>query len=168
MEAKKRDIQTYKKGQIIFKEGDAANCMYDIHWGSVGIYAHYGTKQEKLLTKLHTEAFFGEMGLVDSEPRSATAVALESDTKVEVITGEDFGSFLQDRPGKVLMIMQNMSRRIRDLTKDYLEVCGTVAEAVDTEENGKARSEGLQNKMKKFNDIYLESAQDHGANKEGV
>ena len=29
-----------------------ADCMYDIRWGSVGIYANYGTKEEKLLTKL--------------------------------------------------------------------------------------------------------------------
>ena len=43
---RKLDIQTYKKGQVIFKEGDKADCMYDIRWGSVGIYANYGTKQE--------------------------------------------------------------------------------------------------------------------------
>jgi len=168
MEIRKRDIQTYKKGQFIFKEGDEANCMYDIHWGTVGIYAHYGTKQEKLLTKLHSEEFFGEMGLVDLEPRSATAVALEKDTKVEIITGEAFGSFLQERPAKVLMIMQHMSQRIRDLTKDYLEVCGTVAEAVDTEKTGKAKSDGLLEKLKKFNDIYQESVQDHVDNKGGI
>lgn len=168
METRKRDIQTYKKGQIIFKEGDEANCMYDIHWGTVGIYAHYGTKQEKLLTKLHSEEFFGEMGLVDLEPRSATAVALEKDTKVEIITGEAFGSFLQERPAKVLMIMQHMSQRIRDLTKDYLEVCGTVAEAVDTEKTGKAKSDGLLEKLKKFNDIYQEALQNHAKNEGGI
>ena len=85
---RKRDIQTYKKGQVIFKEGDKAECMYDIRWGSVGIYANYGTKEEKLLTKLSTEEFFGEMGLIDDQPRSATAVALEKDTRVEVINKE--------------------------------------------------------------------------------
>lgn len=160
METRKRDIRTYQRGQVIFREGDEADCMYDIHWGTVGIYAHYGTKQEKLLMKLESEGFFGEMGLVDLEPRSATAVALEKDTKVELITGEDFGTFLQDRPGTVLMIMQHMSQRIRDLTKDYLEACGTVAEAVDTEKNNKEKSKGLLNKLKKFHDIYRESVQD--------
>lgn len=168
MEIRKRNIQTYKKKQIIFKEGDEANCMYDIHFGAVGIYAHYGTKQEKLLKKLHSEEFFGEMGLVDFEPRSATAVALEKDTKVEIINSEVFGTFLQERPAKVLMIMQQMSNRIRDLTNDYLEVCGTVAEAVNAEKVGKAKSEGLLKKLKKFNDIYRKSVQAHGENVEGV
>ena len=157
MKTRKRDIQTYKKGQIIFKEGDETNCMYDIHWGTVGIYAHYGTKQEKLLTKLRSEEFFGEMGLVDSEPRSATAVALEKGTMVERITSEVFGSFLQECPAKVLMIMQHMSHRIRDLTREYLEVCGTVVEAVDTEKAGKAKSEGLLKKLRKFDEIYCEA-----------
>lgn len=36
---RKREIQMYKKGQVIFKEGDKADCMYDIRWGSVGIYS---------------------------------------------------------------------------------------------------------------------------------
>lgn len=159
METRMRDIQTYKKGQVIFKEGDKATCMYDIHWGAVGIYAHYGTKQEKLLTTLRSEDFFGEMGLVDSETRSATAVALEKDTKVAMITREAFGSFLQERPAKVLMIMQHMSHRLRDLTKDYMEVCGTVAETINAEKNNEAKNEELLKKQKKFSDIYQESVQ---------
>ena len=164
---RKRDIQTYKKGQVIFREGDKAECMYDIRWGSVGIYANYGTREEKLLTRLSTEEFFGEMGLIDCEPRSATAVALEKDTRVEVINKECFGAFLQENPTKVLVIMQHMSHRLRSLTKDYVEVCGTVAEAVETEKSGKEKSEGLQTKMKKFNDFYNKAAQNNVENKEG-
>lgn len=159
MEAKNRDIQMYKKGQIIFKEGDAANCMYDIHWGKVGIYANYGTKKEKLLATLNSEAFFGEMGLVDSEPRSATAVVLEKDTKIETITREAFGSYLQACPTRVLMVMQHMSHRLRDLTKEYMEVCGTVAETIKAEDSNKQKDEELQNKMKKFSEIYWNSVQ---------
>ena len=151
---RKREIQTYKKGQVIFKEGDKAECMYDIRWGSVGIYANYGTKEEKLLTKLSAEEFFGEMGLIDDEPRSATAVALEKDTKVEVINRECFGYYLQENSTKVLVIMQHMSHRLRNLTKDYVEVCKTVAEAVEAEKNGEEKSEGLQKNIKKFDDFY--------------
>ena len=155
---KNLDEQIYKKGQVIFKEGDKADCMYDIRWGSVGIYANYGTPQEKLLTKLSAEEFLGEMGLIDGEPRSATAVALEKDTRVAVINGECFGAYLQERPTKVLVIMQHMSHRLRNLTKDYMEACKTVAEAVEAEENGNEKSEGLQKQMKKLNDYYNEAA----------
>ena len=168
MEIKKRDIQTYKKKQVIFKEGDAANCMYDIRWGTVGIYANYGTPEEKLLTKLQAEDFFGEMGLIDAEPRSATAVALEDKTRVEVITREVFGAYLEERPDKVLVVMQHMSHRVRDLTRDYLEVCKTLTEAVDPGQSSKGRSEGLLEKLKKFSNIYRNSAQTDGENKEDI
>ena len=52
---------SYKKGEIIFREGDPGNCMYDIFWGRVGVYTGYGTPQEKKLAELKTEDFFGEM-----------------------------------------------------------------------------------------------------------
>ena len=108
---RKREIQTYKKGQVIFKEGDKADCMYDIRWGSVGIYANYGTKEEKLLTKLSTEEFFGEMGLIDDQPRSATAVALEKDTRVEVINKTISGSYSNYELEAVLDIMYEADNR---------------------------------------------------------
>ena len=52
------ETKTFKKGEIIFKQGDLSDCMYDILWGQVGIYADYGTPEEKLLTTLETERFF--------------------------------------------------------------------------------------------------------------
>ena len=33
-------IKTLNKGEIVFKQGDPSPCMYDIHWGTVGIYAN--------------------------------------------------------------------------------------------------------------------------------
>ena len=65
-----------KRTEIIFNEGDKSDRMYDIRHGRVGIYANYGTKEEKLLTELTKDQFFGEMGIIEGYPRSATAVAL--------------------------------------------------------------------------------------------
>lgn len=122
---------------IIFHEGDVADCMYDIRKGSVGIYADYGKSSEKLLVELKEDAFFGEMGIIDEAPRSATAVALQDDTEVEIIKGENFPAFLQKKPMKALMILQHMSERLRVLTRDYMEACRLVANGVETEaENG--------------------------------
>ena len=59
------ETKTFKKGEVIFKQGDLSDCMYDILWGEVGIYADYGTPEEKLLTTLETERFFGEMGMIE-------------------------------------------------------------------------------------------------------
>ncbi|MBQ2829842.1 MAG: cyclic nucleotide-binding domain-containing protein [Oscillospiraceae bacterium] len=157
METINREIQTYKKGEIIFSQGDEAKCMYDVHWGSVGIYANYGTKQEKLLKRLVGNEYFGEMGLVDNAPRSATAVALENDTMLEVITGETLSTYIKERPAKVLAIMQNMSVRVRELTRDYMNACKAISEAIDLEDSGGEKSEELQSKLKRYNDIYRSS-----------
>ena len=83
---------TFKKGEIIFRQGEPGNCMYDIHWGRVGVYAEYGTANEKKLAELYPGDFFGEMGLLEQSPRSATVVALEDSTQVSAIMESDFRS----------------------------------------------------------------------------
>ena len=148
------NTKTLKKGEIIFKQGDASTCMYDILWGKVGVYANYGTPDEKLFTVLETEQFFGEMGMIEGSPRSATVVAMEDGTKVLEITAETFEEYFKTRPAKVLMIMQNMSHRIRELTRDYLEACRAVAEAVETEKTGKEKSSWFKEKVRKLMDDY--------------
>ena len=78
----------YQKGEFIFKQGEYASCMYDICQGKVGIIANYGEDGEKTLTELGEGASFGEMGMLEGYPRSATAVALEDGTEVRVVTAE--------------------------------------------------------------------------------
>ena len=144
-----------KKGEIIFRQGDASTCMYDVFWGKVGIYANYGTPEEKLLTTLETEQFFGEMGMIEGLPRSATAVALTSDTKVLVITPESFQSYFQERPVKVLLIMQNMGRRLRELTEAYMEACQAVAKGAEAEEKGGEIDTEIWNNLEKLSQVYM-------------
>ena len=79
-------IKSFNKGEVIFREGEYSASMYQINSGTVGIFSAYQTEDEKELTKLGSEAFFGEMGIVECYPRSATAVALEDGTEVTEIT----------------------------------------------------------------------------------
>lgn len=130
-------LSVFRKNEVIFREGDAANCMYDIHWGRVGIYANYGADNQELLAELNADEFFGEMGLLDHMPRSATAVALEDNTKVQLISEELFSKYLQERPAKVMTIIMHLSSRIRGLTQDYLKVC-SMAETAATDENNQS------------------------------
>ena len=85
------NIRKMKKGEVIFKEGENQMWMYALLKGSVGIYANYGTDEEKLLVELKAEdkAYFGEMGLIDAAPRSATAVVLE-DAYVNINSKDNF------------------------------------------------------------------------------
>lgn len=135
------DSRVFNAKAVIFREGDASSCMYDLRRGSIGIYADYGKSSEKLLAELKEDAFFGEMGIIDEAPRSATAVALENNTELEVISAENFSAYLQKKPMKALMILQHMSGRLRALTEDYMEACRLVANGVETEaKEGNQRS----------------------------
>ena len=91
----------YEKGEFIFKQGEYASCMYDICQGKVGIIANYGEDGEKTLTELGEGASFGEMGMLEAYPRSATAVALEDGTEARAITTETFSPSFQNNSEKV-------------------------------------------------------------------
>ena len=64
-------VREFKAGDVIFKEGDAAEELFIIQSGEVEI--RLGNRR---LEKLSNYNFFGEMALIDSAPRSATAVAV--------------------------------------------------------------------------------------------
>ncbi len=148
-----------KRNEVIFSEGDKSDCMYDIRQGRVGIYANYGTKEEKLLTELSKDQFFGEMGIIEGYPRSATAVAMGDMTELTVIAKADFEDYCKKNPEKTVLIMKNMSSRIRELTRDYLEVCHTIAESMEAEQKGEKKSTGLLNRLKKYRDEYNAACQ---------
>ena len=148
-----------RRNEIIFNEGDKSDCMYDIRLGSVGIFANYGTKEEKLLTELTKDQFFGEMGIIEGYPRSATAVAMGDATELSVIAKADFEEYCKNNPEKTVLIMKNMSSRIRNLTRDYLEACHTIAESMEAEQKGEKKSTSLLNRLKRFRDEYNTACQ---------
>ena len=116
-------VMTCSKGQIIFREGDEGLLMYAVHGGAVDIFRNYGKADENKLTTLYTNDFFGEMGMIDKEIRSATAVAGEDDTVLECIRAEDLEGLFRSNPVKVDMILSHLSHRLRQLTLDYVEAC---------------------------------------------
>ena len=150
----KSDRISYRKGDVVFQEGKYESWMFEIKYGSVGIYTAYGTSDEKLLTTMHTDDFVGELGLIYAAPRSATAVAMENETELLKITNETFTEYFQESPKKVMGIMQQMARRLRDLTEDYKEACRTISEMEDSERLGTEKSSSLKERINKFKDMY--------------
>lgn len=122
--------EKYKKGTTVFWEGDPGNCMYYIRWGTVGVYVNYATIHQKKLAELTSGDYFGEMGLIDGAPRSATVEVLESGTLIDRIGKDEFAQFLAENPNKVYAIIQQLSHKLRDATNTYLDACRSVANAV--------------------------------------
>ena len=119
----------FKSGQIIFKQGDSELCMYDIQRGRVGIYSEYGTPAEKLIAELSSGEIVGETGLLDRVPRTGTAVALEDDTSLVEIREDNLKEYFLKEPEKLLLLMRNLSERLRKINNKLGDVCRKIYEA---------------------------------------
>ncbi len=139
--------QTFGRDDVIFREGEFALTMYEIKSGSVGIYAAYGSDDACLLATLGSGEYFGEMGLAECYPRSATAVALEADTTVDEIDADEFSAYFEDKPEAVLTIMRALSARLRETNERYLEACEAVHDAIEAERAGERKSTSLVGKL---------------------
>ena len=127
------EVKTFKEGQIIFKEGAPGGCMFEVVSGRVGVFADYGMPSQKLLRDYYPDQYFGEMGLVDEAPRSATAVALTKDTCVTPVTEAEFDEFFRRNPARVWMAVQQLSYNLRRRTIEYVEVCEKIRELTEKE-----------------------------------
>ena len=150
------DIIKFRKGDIIFEEGDLEDWMYEIRRGMVGIYAGYGTPEEKELTALEEGEFIGELGLITGSERSASAAALE-DTELLKITDEELAEYFIANPAKIIRVMRQMAGRLQDLTDDYMEACRTISEmekGYDAGEDEEEQIPGLVERISRFAEIF--------------
>ncbi len=146
---------TFAKGDIIFRQGDIANVMYDIVSGKVGIYNDYQGEQEDKIAELDDGQILGEMGMIEAYPRSATAVALSEQVVLSELVEDDLEAYFKDDPAKVLQLMRQLSERLRETTRKYTELCGTVSRHKKAEEQGDDQPELLQ-ELDRYAKFYSE------------
>lgn len=146
---------TFAKGDVIFRQGDFANVMYDIVNGKVGIYSDYQGEQEKLIAELGDGQILGEMGMIEAYPRSATAVALSEQVVLSELVEADLDAYFKDDPAKVLLLMRQLSERLRETTRKYTELCGAVSRHKKAEEQGDEQPELLQ-ELDRYAKFYSE------------
>jgi CRP-like cAMP-binding protein len=94
-------------GLVIFEAGAPGEEMFGVIEGEVEIRTAHGT-----VYKLGPDDTFGEMSIVDSSPRSATAQAI-TDTKLAVIDRKMFLFLVHETPMFALQIMSTMAQRLR-------------------------------------------------------
>ncbi len=146
---------TFAKGDVIFRQGDFANVMYDIVSGKVGIYSDYQGEQEKLIAELGDGQILGEMGMIEAYPRSATAVALSEQVVLSELVEADLDAYFKDDPAKVLLLMRQLSERLRETTRKYTELCSAVSRHKKAEEQGDEQPELLQ-ELDRYAKFYSE------------
>jgi len=106
------DTNDFKKGEDIIKEGDLGDCAYIIEQGSVEVSKLTPQGEKQVLGVLGRSEIFGEMGLIDGLPRSATVTALEN-CVMSVCSRETFNSLADHNPESLLPIFKVLVRRLR-------------------------------------------------------
>jgi CRP-like cAMP-binding protein len=107
----KRYGRVYEPGEIIVREGDVGETMFIIQEGEVRIHKR-ARDRETTLALLKAGDFFGEMAIIDREPRSASATAA-TEAKILILSKDIFESQIKTNPKIIMSILRKMSERLR-------------------------------------------------------
>ncbi len=105
-------ITEYGASEVIFEEGTIGRELYVVLDGTVEIVRD-APNQRIVIATLGKGEFFGEMAVIDSSPRSATAIAGAPNTRVISINHARFVYLVAEQPAFALMIMDALSNRLR-------------------------------------------------------
>jgi len=124
--------RSYPKNSVILFEDDPGDALYVVAKGQVKVVLIGEDGREVILSVLGEGEFFGEMALIDDEPRSAHVIAME-DSALIVLRREDFQSIVIHAPGIALALLKELSRRLRRVDEKVgslvlLDVHGRVAQ----------------------------------------
>jgi CRP/FNR family transcriptional regulator/CRP/FNR family cyclic AMP-dependent transcriptional regulator len=147
-------MRTFAAGAIIFHRGDPGLVLYVIQRGKVKICVTTPEGQEVSLAVLGPGECFGELALLDGQPRSADACALEVVTAAAIQRADFIAACLQ-HPVIAVQTMQVLSQRLRqtdEMVQDllFLDVHGRVAKKLLelSESHGVRTPDGIRIEMR--------------------
>jgi len=146
--------RSYSKDRVIVSHEEPGDSLFIIVDGRVKVVLYGESGREIILSIFKEQDFFGEMSLLDHQPRSANVIALE-DARVLILKHDDFGDFLKKSPAAALNILAEMSRRLRKADEiisnlALLDVFGRVARVLLdlASEDGQEQEEGIEIKAR--------------------
>jgi len=123
--------RTFPKHAVIINEGDETDSLYLISSGKVKVVLSDEDGKEIIISILNAGDFFGELSLIDEEPRSACVVAMDA-CQFSIITKPDFTRFLHDNLEVTTNLLKVLSKRLRAANENIeslalMDVYGRVA-----------------------------------------
>jgi len=109
-------MKQFQNGDTIIKEGDPGKELFIIVKGKVNIVKESDDVKTTLAT-LSEGDIFGEMALVDSRPRSASAKAL-GEVAVRVLDRESFKTMLTGNPKVAMLVFDKLCQRLRSVNDE--------------------------------------------------
>ena len=107
------EARQIKAGDVIFREGDQAQELFVIRSGEVRIQIGNRT-----IAELSADSIFGEMALIDNEPRSATAIAV-TDVELVSVSEKQFLFLVSQTPYFAWRVMRVLAQRLRATNKTF-------------------------------------------------
>lgn len=145
----KLKVMTYAKDGVIVSQDDPGDSMFIIKKGRVKVGLYGDSGREVILSILREGDFFGEMSLLDGQPRSANVIA-NVKSEMLVLSRNDFVDHLKEQPGTALNILAEMSLRLRQADEvignlALLDVYGRVARVLINlaRSDGESTDEGV-------------------------
>ena len=119
------------RSTTVMAGGDPTDSLYIVLSGRLKVMMSDAEGKEVILTILGPGEFFGEMGLIDDEPRSASVVAIEA-CELLYISKRDFKKCLAENFDMAMAVMRGLVRRLREADRKIgslalLDVYGRVA-----------------------------------------
>jgi len=119
------------RGSVIMAEGDQVDSLYIVMSGRLKVMMGEADGKEVILGILGPGEFFGEMGLIDDQPRSASVVAIEP-CELLSVTKRAFRKCLLENVEVAMAVLRVVVRRLREADRKIgslamLDVYGRVA-----------------------------------------
>lgn len=102
----------YPKGSVILFEDDPGDALYVVVAGQVKVVLIGEDGREVILATLADSDFFGEMSLIDDQPRSAHVIAMEP-SNLLVLRRDDFQRCLEETPRIAVGLLRALTKRLR-------------------------------------------------------
>ena len=116
------ELQTYEDGDVVFDEGEAADCTFVIMEGEADIYSK--TKAgggEVVVGTLRANQLLGELGVLTSSPRAAS-IRARGRLMMLRISGDMFLKLLAENPPVALDVMRQLSGKLVLAHRQYEEL----------------------------------------------
>ena len=114
----------FSTGDRIFAQGDRSDGAFLVVTGTVEIRADRDG-QSFTLAEIGAGGLFGEMGLFDDAPRSASAVAI-TDTTCAVYDPDELKRLIRHDPDELLRLIRTLVQRLRDMDRSYIDVLRSI------------------------------------------
>jgi CRP-like cAMP-binding protein len=114
--------RSYRRGEVIFHQGDPGDSLHFIIDGRVKVVLDAETGEEAVIAILGPGESFGELALIDGEPRSATVETLEP-VQTLSLSRADFMTFIRENPQaaeRLLVTLAGMVRRTDESMADLV------------------------------------------------